>query len=210
MLASRGMLTLKPGQRPNADPGSTRRDAWQAAAVISNDSFAPIEEFPGLAVLTLAVLKGGEPSRFDDDRSKFEHVILSLASVLLHSLYGIRSRLGELRLAQGIMPVPTAETEPTGQAKPSKPAKPFAHPLMAKFLGKAVVKPVVESNDDGESDGIMSEGEIRLAAAAITDSVKACGQVSCKTLSLPTICSTRQNKNENTDATQRCNICRMK
>jgi hypothetical protein len=93
----------------------------------------------------------------------------------LHSLLGILSRLGELRLALGIMPVPTAETEPTGQAGPSKPTNPFADPLMAKFLSKAVVKPVVASKDDGESDGSMSEGEIRLAASAMTDWVKACG-----------------------------------
>jgi hypothetical protein len=86
--------------------------------------------------------------------------------VLFYSLYGNQSRLGELRLALGIMPVPTAETEPTGQAGPSKPAKPFANPLMAKFLGKAVVKPVIASKDDGESAGSMSEGEIQLAAAA--------------------------------------------
>jgi hypothetical protein len=38
------------------------------------------------------------------------------------------------------MPVPTAETEPTGHAGPSKPAKPFANPLKAKFLCKAGVK----------------------------------------------------------------------
>jgi hypothetical protein len=152
--------------RPGADPGPTRREAWQAAAVISNDSFAPSEKFPGLAVLELAVLKGSEPSRVNDDRGKFEHLILSLASFLLYSLNGIRPRLGELRLAVGIMPVPTAETKPTGKAGPSKPAKPFANPLMAKFLGKAVVKLVVASKDDSESDGSMSEGEIRLAAAA--------------------------------------------
>jgi hypothetical protein len=74
------------------------------------------------------------------------------------------------------MPVLTAETEPTGQAGPSKPAKPFADPLMAKVIGKAVVKPVVASKDDGDSDGSMSEGEIRLAASAMTVLAKACGQ----------------------------------
>jgi hypothetical protein len=103
----------------------------KAAAVMSYESFAESEEFPGLAVL-----KGGEPSRFNDDRSKLEHLILSLAYVLVYSLYGIRSRLGELRLALGIMP--SAETEPTGQAGPSKPAKPFANPLMTKFLAVTV------------------------------------------------------------------------
>jgi hypothetical protein len=73
------------------------------------------------------------------------------------------------------MPVPTAETEPTGQAGPLKPAKLYAEPLMANFLGIAVVKPVVASKDNDESDGSMSVGEIRLAAAAMTDLVKACG-----------------------------------
>jgi hypothetical protein len=145
----------RPRQRPDADPGPTRRDHWQAAAVMSNDSFAPSEEFPGLAVLTLAVLKGGEPSRFNDDRSKLEHIKLPLASLLFYSFFGIRSRFGELRLALGIMPVPTAETEPTGQAGPSKPAKPLADLLMTQFLGKAVVKPIVAS-DDGEFVGSMS------------------------------------------------------
>jgi hypothetical protein len=77
----------------------------------------------------------------------------SCVSVLLYSLYGIRSRLGELCLALGIMPVPTTETEPTGQAGPSRPAKPYADPLMVKLLGKDVVKPVVTSKDDGESGG---------------------------------------------------------
>jgi hypothetical protein len=93
----------------------------------------------------------------------------------LYRLFGIRSRLGVLRLALGIIPVRTAETEPTGQAGPSKPANPFADPLMASFIGEAVVKLVVASKDDGESDGSMSEGEIRLAASAMTDLVKACG-----------------------------------
>jgi hypothetical protein len=55
------------------------------------------------------------------------------------------------------MPVPTAETEPTGQAGPWKPAH-FADLLMARFLDKPVVKPVVASKDEGESDGSMSEG----------------------------------------------------
>jgi hypothetical protein len=77
--------------RPRQQPDAYLFYAPQAAGVISNGSYAPNEESPGLAVLTLAVLKGGEPSRFNDDRSKINHLILSRASVLLYSLFGIRS-----------------------------------------------------------------------------------------------------------------------
>jgi hypothetical protein len=96
------------------------------------------------------------------------------------------------------MPVPTAETEPTGQARPTKLAKPFTYPLMARSLGKAVEKPVVASKDDGESDGSMSEGEIRLAALAMTELVKACDHSVRQNFELAEFCPIRQNKVENT------------
>jgi hypothetical protein len=78
---------------------------------------------------------------------------------MLYSLDGIRSRLGELHLALGIIPV-AAETEPTGEAGLSKPAKPFADPL-SKISCQSRCQPCLCVKDDGESDGSMSEGEIR-------------------------------------------------
>jgi hypothetical protein len=101
----------RPRQRPDADPGPTRGKLLRSFPMIHLPRART-----SLGLQSSRLQSSKETTRFNDDRSKPEHLILSLSSVLLYSLYGIRSRSGELRLALGIMPVPKAETEPNGQA----------------------------------------------------------------------------------------------
>jgi hypothetical protein len=75
-----------------------------------------------------------------------------------------------MRLALGIMPVHACSDSRDRAHWPGRAAE--AGETLRQFtqgicFGQAVVRPVVASKDDGESDGSMSEGEIRLAAAAM-------------------------------------------